>query len=217
MLHDGPIRPTRHHEFHAANPAHFCQAHARETRCRLDNFENSSRRFGSRPRHHSKRIRIGGRKRKSKLPGVAAPESRNHDGRAPGASCLIFPAIVGFFIITVVLWDAFETIILPRRVARWFRLTRMFYLVHVDSLEGSRSKDSFPENSRVFYQLLWPAFALVPVRSLGRSADFWVCFHVLRRGRSHRHHPAQLQHPPLHERNNFLHPRLGRRSSPHCR
>jgi len=41
---------------------------------------------------------------------------------------LILPAIVGLLIVTVVLWDAFETIILPRRVARWFRLTRMFYL-----------------------------------------------------------------------------------------
>jgi hypothetical protein len=41
---------------------------------------------------------------------------------------LIFRAIVGVFIIVTILWDAFETIILPRRVARWFRLTRMFYL-----------------------------------------------------------------------------------------
>jgi hypothetical protein len=41
---------------------------------------------------------------------------------------MIFPAIAGVVIIVTVLWDAFETIILPRRVARWFRLTRMFYL-----------------------------------------------------------------------------------------
>jgi hypothetical protein len=41
---------------------------------------------------------------------------------------LIFPAIAGFLIVTIVLWDAFETIILPRRVARWFRITRLFYL-----------------------------------------------------------------------------------------
>jgi hypothetical protein len=41
---------------------------------------------------------------------------------------VIFPLILGIFIIVTVLWDAFETIILPRRVARWFRLTRMFYL-----------------------------------------------------------------------------------------
>jgi hypothetical protein len=41
---------------------------------------------------------------------------------------LIFWTIAGFLIITVVLWDAFETIILPRRVARWFRITRLFYV-----------------------------------------------------------------------------------------
>jgi hypothetical protein len=41
---------------------------------------------------------------------------------------VIASLILGIFIIVTVLWDAFETIILPRRVARWFRLTRMFYL-----------------------------------------------------------------------------------------
>src|SRR5579863_4543291 len=128
MFHHGPVRPTRHHEFHAPEPAHFRQAHARETRCRLDDLENSSRCFGSRPGHLGERIRICSSQRKSKLPGIAAIESRNHDGRTPGAGRLIFPAIVGLLIVITVLWDAFETIILPRRVARWFRLTRMFYL-----------------------------------------------------------------------------------------
>src|SRR5262250_91727 len=40
---------------------------------------------------------------------------------APGA----FAAGVAIFVI--VLWDAFESIILPRRVTRRFRLTRVFY------------------------------------------------------------------------------------------
>src|SRR5262249_44972403 len=35
--------------------------------------------------------------------------------------------IVGLALIFTVLWDAFETIILPRRVTRRFRLTRTFY------------------------------------------------------------------------------------------
>ena len=34
---------------------------------------------------------------------------------------------VGFALIVVVIWDAFEAIILPRRVTRRFRLTRLFY------------------------------------------------------------------------------------------
>src|SRR5882762_1276324 len=40
---------------------------------------------------------------------------------APGAFA------VGLVLIFVVVWDAFEAIILPRRVTRRFRLTRLFY------------------------------------------------------------------------------------------
>ena len=39
----------------------------------------------------------------------------------------LLAAIVAFFLIAVVLWDSFETIVLPRRVTRKFRLTRFFY------------------------------------------------------------------------------------------
>lgn len=39
----------------------------------------------------------------------------------------IFIAILGAGLILAVLWDAFETIILPRRVTRRIRLTRLFY------------------------------------------------------------------------------------------
>src|SRR5213080_2261764 len=38
-----------------------------------------------------------------------------------------FIAAIGVFLIIVVLWDVFETIVLPRRVTRRFRLTRYFY------------------------------------------------------------------------------------------
>lgn len=38
-----------------------------------------------------------------------------------------FIGILGVFLLSLILWDAFETIILPRRVTRRFRLTRMFY------------------------------------------------------------------------------------------
>ena len=39
----------------------------------------------------------------------------------------IFAGVCGFVMIAVVLWEGFETIILPRRVTRRFRLTRLFY------------------------------------------------------------------------------------------
>src|SRR5262245_7368939 len=35
--------------------------------------------------------------------------------------------LIGFALIFTVLWEAFETIILPRRVRRRFRLTRLYY------------------------------------------------------------------------------------------
>jgi hypothetical protein len=38
-------------------------------------------------------------------------------------------AILGVALLAVILWDVFETIILPRRVTRRFRLARMFYRV----------------------------------------------------------------------------------------
>lgn len=39
----------------------------------------------------------------------------------------IFAVILGALLILLVLWETFETIVLPRRVTRQFRLTRMFY------------------------------------------------------------------------------------------
>jgi hypothetical protein len=41
----------------------------------------------------------------------------------------VLVGILGFFLLLTTLWDAFETIILPRRVTRPYRLVRMFYRV----------------------------------------------------------------------------------------
>src|SRR3984893_12831593 len=41
----------------------------------------------------------------------------------------ILAAISGITILLITLWEAFETIILPRRVTRPFRLVRIFYRV----------------------------------------------------------------------------------------
>jgi len=39
----------------------------------------------------------------------------------------VLPLTLGFALIVTVLWETFETIILPRRVRRRFRLTRLYY------------------------------------------------------------------------------------------
>lgn len=46
---------------------------------------------------------------------------------AAGETVAILATICGIALILVVLWEGFETIILPRRVTRRFRLTRLFY------------------------------------------------------------------------------------------
>jgi Ion channel len=47
---------------------------------------------------------------------------------ATGESALRWVAgIVGVGLLALVLWDAFETVVLPRRINRRFRLTRLFY------------------------------------------------------------------------------------------
>jgi hypothetical protein len=39
----------------------------------------------------------------------------------------VLAGLVGTAVIVIILWDAFETMVLPRRVTRRFRLTRLFY------------------------------------------------------------------------------------------
>jgi len=62
----------------------------------------------------------------------------------------ILSALLGGGLILVVLWDAFETIILPRRVTRQIRLTRLFYRYTwigysglVSSLFSGKRRDSY--------------------------------------------------------------------------
>jgi hypothetical protein len=40
---------------------------------------------------------------------------------------MIFAAVLGIALILLILWDAFESVVLPRRVTRKFRFTRFFY------------------------------------------------------------------------------------------
>lgn len=44
-----------------------------------------------------------------------------------GATHTVLPAVAGAIIVALILWETFETIVLPRRVARRFRFTRFVY------------------------------------------------------------------------------------------
>jgi hypothetical protein len=61
------------------------------------------------------------------LPGLAADEGGNHVDGQLGAGGLIAAAIVGTALVLTILWEAFETIVLPRRVSRRFRITVLYY------------------------------------------------------------------------------------------
>jgi hypothetical protein len=66
----------------------------------------------------------------------------------------VLAGLAGIVVILVILWDAFETIILPRRVTRRFRLTRLFY--HYTWLPLSRllyaiASETRTENLLSFY------------------------------------------------------------------
>ena len=46
---------------------------------------------------------------------------------ANGAAHTLFPAVAGAVIVALILWETFETVVLPRRVARRFRFTVLVY------------------------------------------------------------------------------------------
>ena len=55
------------------------------------------------------------------------PQFRYSNTCGDSGSLKIFAVILGLVLILMVLWETFETIVLPRRVTRQFRLTRFFY------------------------------------------------------------------------------------------
>ena len=65
------------------------------------------------------------------------------------------PAIIfGCVIIGVVLLDAFETVVLPRRVTRQFKLTAWFYRQHLDSVEEAlRGASGRHRGSKIFWDI----------------------------------------------------------------
>ena len=75
-------------------------------------------------------------------------------------------AYLGLFIIALILLEAFETVVLPRRVTRWFRVTRLFYsAVGTVEVDGAAREASAP--ARDVFEFLRAAFTADPVRLWG--------------------------------------------------
>ncbi|MDZ4806446.1 MAG: potassium channel family protein [Candidatus Eisenbacteria bacterium] len=102
------------------------------------------------------------------------------------------PVVVGTALILIILWDAFETILVPRRIGRRVRLTRYFYLAtwRIWRFVARRvRKPSRREGMLGFYGPLslivllfcWMGglvvgFALLGVVTNGGVGDFWQSF-----------------------------------------
>ncbi|HEX9133957.1 MAG TPA: hypothetical protein VF844_16825, partial [Ktedonobacteraceae bacterium] len=65
-------------------------------------------------------------------------------------SIKILAAVAGFILFFAILRDSFETIVLPRRVSRRFRLSRWFYL-STWMLWSTIARKIRPGNRREFY------------------------------------------------------------------
>jgi hypothetical protein len=85
---------------------------------------------------------------------------------------LIISAIFGVLIVACILWEAFETVVLPRRVARRFRLTRLVYRstwspwkAIARNFKRSKSRETFlsfygPLSLLILFAI-WAAFIII--------------------------------------------------------
>ena len=82
-------------------------------------------------------------------------------------------AVLGFILVLIVLWDAFETIISPRRITSRFRFARFFYSVTWWSRSdvAQRIKD---EKRRETYLSMFGPLSLLVLSLCGRWGWSWA-------------------------------------------
>src|ERR1700736_2842221 len=72
----------------------------------------------------------------------------------------IFAVILGIILFVAIIQDSFESIVLPRRVTRRFRLSRMFYLA-TWALWSAIARKMHPGNRREFYLSYYGPLSLI--------------------------------------------------------
>src|SRR5579863_10292982 len=75
-------------------------------------------------------------------------------------SMRILAVVFGIILVIAILQDSFESIILPRRVSRRFRLSRLFYL-STWALWSSIARKMHPGNRREFYLSYYGPLSLI--------------------------------------------------------
>lgn len=78
--------------------------------------------------------------------------------------------LAGLLLILVVLWDAFETMILARRVSRRLRLTRLFYMFTWRPWSWAVSRLTRPGNPRESYLSFYGPFSIVLLLAIWAAA-----------------------------------------------
>jgi Ion channel len=74
---------------------------------------------------------------------------------------LIVSAIFGVLIVAGILWEAFETVVLPRRVARRFRLTRLVYRATWNPWKAVARTFKKPKSRETFLSFYGPLSLLI--------------------------------------------------------
>src|SRR6266567_643477 len=86
----------------------------------------------------------------------------------------ILAVIFGIVLIVLVAQDAFETIVLPRRVTRRIRLARLFYRLTPDRVEIHWPPDTVERKTGVLSCLCGPTFLASTVGVLGSPLRLWI-------------------------------------------
>src|SRR4029077_14034136 len=145
MFHYGAFRAAWRRRLDRAEAGNHRHREPGKSRRRLQHHQDPSRPGCARSRRRQSEVRRCGESRRNRLPRFQTFQSGNLRQRAPGVlsqrvyvfwskkllMTSVIPApgefLAGIALFLIVVWDAFEAIILPRRVTRKFRLTRLFF------------------------------------------------------------------------------------------
>ena len=105
---------------------------------------------------------------------------------------MILPAVAGMLIIVGVLWEAFETVVLPRRVTRRFRFTVLFYRSTWRPWRAIARKIKSVKLRETFLSYFGPLSLLIPVYRLRDFAGIWLWLLYFGAAQAHGHGMAVL-------------------------
>ena len=121
----------------------------------------------------------------------------------------------GVVLILIVLWDAFETIVLPRRASFRFRLTRLFYRSTWPPFAAAGRRLRAGNSRENFLSVFGPLSLLFLLATWALALIFGFALLQAGLGSHLSSHGGNLRfrRRPVHERHEFLHAGTGRRDA----